>query len=147
MLTPILATDDPYRAAVDFQAAGWSLIFSTPPAWGDPLACVGLAGAQVMLGTSLPRFLPAESRPHRGAGVEFHVTVPAADIDAIFGAHKVHAAAVTDLVKQPWGERAFHAVLAGYRFLIAAGEDAGSQSAAQVSRPCRDTFAWRRAGA
>jgi hypothetical protein len=124
VLTPILATDDPYRAAADFQAAGWSLIFSTPPTSGDPLACVGLAGAQVMLGTSLPQFLPEESRSHLGAGVEFHVTVPAAEIDAVFEAHKNSAGAVTELIVQPWGERAFHAELAGYRFLIAAEAEA-----------------------
>jgi hypothetical protein len=44
----------------------------------DPLACVALAGARLMLGTSLPEFLPAESRAHKGAGVEFHVAVPSA---------------------------------------------------------------------
>ena len=76
MLTPILATDDPYEAAAVFVTAGWSLVFQTPPDSGDPLACVALAGAQLMLGTSLPGFLPAESRAHKGAGVEFHVTVP-----------------------------------------------------------------------
>ena len=81
MLTPILATDDPYEAAAVFVTAGWSLVLQTPRDSGDPLACVALAGAQLMLGTSLPKFLPAESR----------------------------------------GERAFHAVLLGYRFLIAAG--------------------------
>jgi len=30
MLTPILATDDPYQAVAVFVAAGWSLIFRTP---------------------------------------------------------------------------------------------------------------------
>lgn len=120
MLSPILATDDPYVAAAAFIDAGWSLVFSTPPDSGDPLACVGLAGAQVMLGTALPQFLDGESRAHKGAGVEFHVTVPANEIDEIFAAHKAHADSATDLVVQPWGERAFHAVLFGYRFLIAA---------------------------
>ena len=120
MLTPILATDDPYLAAAAFTDAGWSLVFMTPPDSGDPLACVSLADAQVMLGTSLPQFLADEAREHKGAGVECHLTVPASDIDGIFAAHKAHADSVTDLVVQPWGERAFHAVLAGYRFLIAA---------------------------
>lgn len=120
MLTPILATDDPYAAALAFTGAGWSLIFKTPPDSGDPLACVGLAQAQVMLGTAAPEFLAAESRDHKGAGVEFHVTVPESQIDAIFAAHQEHADSVSDLALRPWGERAFHAVLAGYRFLIAA---------------------------
>jgi len=120
MLIPILATDDPYAAAAVFTDSGWSLVFSTPPDSGDPLACVGLADAQVMLGTSLPQFLADDSREHKGAGVEFHITVPASEIDDIFAVHKAHADSVTDLAVQPWGERAFHAVLLGYRFLIAA---------------------------
>jgi hypothetical protein len=74
-----------------------------------------------MLGTSLPDFLPAESRAHKGAGVEFHVTVPDADIGAVYEAHHRHAESMTELAVQPWGEQAFHAVLFGYRFLIAAG--------------------------
>ena len=121
MLTPILATDDPYEAAAVFMKAGWSPVFQTPPESGDPLACVALAGAQVMLGTSAPEFLPPESRAHKGTGVEFHVTVPSADIGAVYEAHRRHAESVTELADQPWGERAFHAVLLGYRFLIAAG--------------------------
>ena len=123
MLTPILATDDPYEATAVFVNAGWSLLFQTPADSDDPLACVALAGAQLMLGTSLPEFLPAESRAHRGAGVEFHITVPSADISAVYEAHRRHAESVTDLAMQPWGERAFHAVLSGYRFLIAADRD------------------------
>lgn len=120
MLTPILATDEPYKAAAVFVRAGWSLVFQTPPDSGDPLACVALAGAQLMLGTSLPQFLPAESRAHKGAGVEFHITVPDEDLDPIYETHRQHAESVTDLAVQPWGERAFHAVLLGYRLLIAA---------------------------
>jgi len=121
VLTPILATDDPYEAAAVFVQAGWSLVFETPRDSGDPLACVALAGAQVMLGTSVPEFLPAENRAHKGAGVEFHVTVPDADIGAMYEAHRRRAESVTELIDQPWGERAFHAVLLGYRYLIAGG--------------------------
>lgn len=125
MLTPILATEDPYEAATAFIEAGWSLIFKTPPESGDPLACVGLADAQVMLGTSAPEFLAAQSREHKGAGVEFHVTVPAPEIDGIYATHRAHADSTSDLALRPWGERAFHAVLAGYRFLIAAESSPG----------------------
>jgi hypothetical protein len=52
MLTPILATDDPYQAAAVFVKAGWSLVFQTPQNSGDPLTCVALAEARLMLGTS-----------------------------------------------------------------------------------------------
>jgi hypothetical protein len=81
MLTPILATDDPYAAAASFAEAGWSL---------------------------------------KGAGVEFHVSVPAAEIETIHAAHSDHADSTTELLAQPWGERAFHTTIIGYRFLIAA---------------------------
>jgi hypothetical protein len=120
VLTPILATDDPYEAAAVFVQAGWSLIFQTPADSGDPLAIIGLARSRLMLGTSLPQFLPAASRPHKGAGVEFHLTVPEDEIATVFDAHRQHADSVTDLARQPWGELAFHTVVLGYKFLIAA---------------------------
>ena len=47
--------------------------------------------------------------------------MPSADIGAVYEAHRSHAESVTGLADQPWGEQAFHAVLCGYRFLIAAG--------------------------
>lgn len=120
MLTPILATEDPYDAAQVFVEAGWTLEFATPRDSGDPLTSVVLHGSSVLLGTSLPAFLPVEARPHRGAGVEFHLTVPASVIDSVHAAHAAVAEA-TPLVEQLWGERAFHVTLCGYRFLIAAG--------------------------
>ena len=120
MLTPILATSDPYATAELFVAAGWSLVFQTPPDSGDPLTCVELAGARVMLGTSEPAFLAPAAVPYKGAGVEFHVTMPEPRIRAVYEAHREHGTDATELAEQPWGELAFHAVLAGYRFLIAA---------------------------
>ncbi len=48
MLTPILATEDPYHAAAVFVRAAWPLVFETPADSDDPLACVGLAGARPM---------------------------------------------------------------------------------------------------
>ncbi len=121
----MLATDDPYQAAAAFVRAGWSLTFETPRDSGDQLACVELAGAQVMLGTAAQEFLATASRPHKGAGVMFHVTVPAGQIRAVFEAHRAHAEATTDLSMRPFGAEAFNTVLAGYRFLIAA-DPAGS---------------------
>lgn len=116
----MLATDDPYQAAAAFVRAGWTPVFETPRDSGDPLACVALGGAQVMLGTAEEKFLPSQSRPHKGAGVVFHVTVPAAEIGAVCAAHLAHADSATELATRPWGEEAFNAVLLGYRFLIAA---------------------------
>jgi hypothetical protein len=51
--------------------------------------------------------------------VEFHLTVPGDVIQDEYEAHRLHADSVTSLALQPWGELAFHAVLLGYRFLIA----------------------------
>jgi hypothetical protein len=119
VLTPILATEDPYRTAAVFCRAGWQLEFETPPDSGDPLTCVSLAGSKVLLGTSEPQFLAQEARPFRGAGVEFHVDVPMGEIEAIHLAHQAVDPSASALEDRPWGERAFHATLGGYRFLIA----------------------------
>jgi uncharacterized glyoxalase superfamily protein PhnB len=73
-----------------------------------------------MLGTAAEEFLPAASRAHKGAGITLYVRLRAEDdIEVI---HRRHAAAgvVTGaLSDRPWGERAFDAVIDGYRFLIA----------------------------
>ena len=83
MLTPFLATEDPYRTAAVFCRAGWQLEFETPPDSGDPLSCVSLAGSKVLL------------------------------------AHRAVDPSASALEDRPWGERAFHTTLGGYRFLIA----------------------------
>jgi hypothetical protein len=119
VLTPILATEDPYQTAAIFCRAGWQLEFETPPDSGDPLTCVSLAGSKVLLGTSEPQFLAQEARPFRGAGVEFHIEVPMGEIEAIHLAHQAVDPSASALEDRPWGERAFHATLGGYRFLIA----------------------------
>ncbi len=119
MLTPILATEDPYRTAAIFCRAGWQLEFETPPDSGDPLACVSLAGSRVLLGTSEPQFLAENERPFRGAGVEFHIDVPWVEIAAIHRAHQAVDPSTSPLEDRSWGERAFHTTLGGYRFLIA----------------------------
>jgi hypothetical protein len=51
--------------------------------------------------------------------------VPGDDIEAVYEAHRRHAESVTSLARHSWGELAFHAVLLGYRFLIAAERTAG----------------------
>ena len=98
---------------------GWRLEFATPADSDDRLACVSLGGAEVMLGTAEERWLPAVSREHRGAGVTVYVRLP--DTNDIAAVHERHAAGgvVTQpLSQRPWGELAFDAVIAGYRFLI-----------------------------
>lgn len=117
----ILACDDPYRAADVFVGQlGWRLVFRTPDASDDRLACVGLGDAEVMLGTTDEQFLAPAAREHRGAGVEVYIRLPAAvDIDTVHARHTAAGVVTQTLRTQQWGERAFHAEIVGYRFLIA----------------------------
>jgi uncharacterized glyoxalase superfamily protein PhnB len=94
MLSVFLACDDPYE-----------------------MACVALGDAEVMLGTAEEQYLPTASRDHRGAGVTVYIRVDA--IDGIWVRHEAAGVITTPLSELPWGERAFDAVIAGYRFLIA----------------------------
>jgi hypothetical protein len=120
VLSVFLACDDPYQVAQQMtDQLGWRLEFATPPDSDDRLACVSLGGAEVMLGTAEERWLPAASREHRGAGVSVYVRLPPAyDIAAIHERHAVGGVVTQPLSQRPWGELAFDAVIAGYRFLI-----------------------------
>lgn len=122
MLSVFLACDDLYAAARFFVTElGWRLEFQTPPDSGDPLACVSLGGAQVMLGSAEEQWLPAAARPHRGAGVTVYVTLGAdVDIEDVWRQHAAAGVTTSELSYRPWGERAFDAVIEGYRFLISA---------------------------
>lgn len=121
MLSVFLACDDPYQTArLMTEELGWRLEFATPADSDDKMACVSLGGAEVMLSTADERFLPAAGRDHRGAGVTIYVRLP--DTENIAEVHARHAAAgvvTAALDQRPWGELAFDATIAGYRFLIA----------------------------
>jgi uncharacterized glyoxalase superfamily protein PhnB len=121
VLSVFLACDDPYEiAGLMTEQLGWHLEFATPAGSQDRLACVSLAGAQVRLGTADERFLPAASRDRRGAGVTVYVRLPETDdIAAVLARHPAGGVVMTPLSQRPWGEPAFDAVIAGYRFLIA----------------------------
>jgi hypothetical protein len=118
VLTPILATGDPYVAAEEFVASGWTLAYATPKDSDDRMAVVRLHDAQVMLGVDSERFLPAESREHRGAGVQLYVEVPADAIEAVHAAHQ----APGPIEQRPWGVRSFVVTLAGYSFMVATSQ-------------------------
>jgi hypothetical protein len=118
LIRPILATHNPYNAARDFEKAGWTIDFQTPPDSGDPLCGVSLYGNELLLGTMEEKFVSKEALPFVGAGVELHVTVPASGIRAI---HQKHAwLNPTELQQQPWGETAFKVEIQGYVFMIVA---------------------------
>jgi uncharacterized glyoxalase superfamily protein PhnB len=121
VLSVFLACDDPYQAAqLMTDQLGWRLEFATPADSDDKVACVSLSeDAQVMLSTADEQYLPAASRQHRGAGVTVYIRLPQSEDIALV--HERHAAGgvVTEpLSQRPWGELAFDAVIAGYRFLI-----------------------------
>ena len=119
MLAPLLVTEDPYAAASVFCAAGWKLEYETPRLDGQPRACVSLALARVVLVT--PKF--GEGVPElRGLGVEFQLHVPPHELSGLFLLHRAAGVAVTDLYRQPSGDRGFQAELAGYRFWILEGD-------------------------
>ena len=52
MIRPILACENPYKAAEEFVAAGWKMDFSQPPESGDPLVGVSLYDNVVLLGVT-----------------------------------------------------------------------------------------------
>jgi catechol 2,3-dioxygenase-like lactoylglutathione lyase family enzyme len=120
MLSVILACDDLYGTAKFMtDTLGWRLVFATPADSDDRLACVALAGNEVMLGTADEQFLPAASRDHRGAGVSIYVALPPGeDIEAVHAAHAAAGVVTEPLTLRPWGVLAFNAVIAGYQFLI-----------------------------
>jgi uncharacterized glyoxalase superfamily protein PhnB len=121
VLSVFLACDNPYEIArLMTEHLGWHLEFATPADSEDRLTCVSLAGAQVRLGTADERFLPTASRDHRGAGVTVYIRLPETDdIAAVHERHVAGGVVTAPLSQRPWGELAFDAVIAGYRFLIA----------------------------
>jgi catechol 2,3-dioxygenase-like lactoylglutathione lyase family enzyme len=120
VLSVFLACDDPYQTAQFMtDRLGWRLVFATPSDSDDKLSCVGIGDAEIMLGTANEQFLPSASRDHRGAGVTVYVQLPPAeDIAAIHEGHARAGVVTEPLTLRPWGEMAFSAVIAGYRFLI-----------------------------
>lgn len=119
MLAPLLVTEDPYAAASIFSQAGWKLEYETARAGGQPRACVSLAMARVVLVTPTSR--PVDAVP-RGLGVELQLHVPPRDLSGLFLLHRATGVAVTDLHQVTTGARGFSAEIAGYRFLILAGD-------------------------
>jgi hypothetical protein len=120
VLSVFLACDDPYLTARQMtEQLGWLLEFATPPDSDDKTAVVSLGGAQVRLGTAEEQWLAADGRDHRGAGVTVYVRLPQTeDIAAVHERHAAGGVVTSPLDQRPWGELAFDAVIAGYRFLI-----------------------------
>ena len=52
MIRPILACENPYALAEEFERAGWCVDFSQSPESGDPLVGVSLMGNALLLGVT-----------------------------------------------------------------------------------------------
>ena len=117
MIRPILACIDPYKAAEEFAAAGWTIDFSQPPESGDPLVGVSLCGNSVLLGVT-DGYVSDNQLLHIGCGVEIYMTVPVEQLQQIYENHLVLKP--TELMVQPWDDIAFEVKISGYRFMIAA---------------------------
>lgn len=117
MIQPILACEDPYRAAEKFVSAGWSLDFSQPPESGDPLVGVSLFSNSVLLGVTEGYVADSEKR-YLGCGVEIYLTVPPEFLEEVYEKHR--GLGPTALALQPWGAYAFEVSVENYKFMIAA---------------------------
>ena len=118
MIRPIIATKNPYDAAADFQKCGWNIDFMTPADGDDPLAGVSLWGNKLLLGVMDEKYVDRDAVPYIGAGVEFHIVIPADKIQEVYENHSVLSP--TKLEKQPWGEVGFKFKIQGYKFMILA---------------------------
>ena len=117
MIRPILACEDPSRAAESFISAGWKLDFSQPPESGDPLVGVSLFENSILLGIT-DGYVANDAKKHLGCGVEIYLTVPSECIEEVHKNHSGLNAAKMEL--QPWGVYAFEVSIANYKFMIAA---------------------------
>lgn len=117
MIRPILACVNPYKTAEILVAAGWRLDFSQPQDSGDPLVGVSLLDNSILLGVT-DGYVPNESLPHLGTGVEIYMTVPCDSIQEIYKNHLFLKP--TELCLQPWGDLAFEFKAGEYRFMVAA---------------------------
>lgn len=120
MIRPILACEDPYKAAEEFAAVGWNIDFSQSPESGDPLVGVSLYGNSVLLGVT-EGYVADNQLQHIGCGVELYMTVPAEQIRQIYECHLMLNP--TKLEVQPWGDMAFEVKIGNYRFMIASQQE------------------------
>ncbi len=120
MFSVILATTNTHTEKNQFLSAKWTLISETPQESDDQLAIVRLGDATVLLGTDSPEFLPAESRNHKGAGIDMYIELEKeGEIEEVHANHLKAGLTGEKFTRMPWGVRAFHARICGYSFLIA----------------------------
>jgi len=116
MLMPIIACIDPYKAAREYESAGWSIDFSQPPESGDPLVGVSLFGSRVLLGVT-EGYVRDDELLHIACGVEFYVTIPLAKLEDVHKKHK--AFSPSPIRNMLWGVPSFEVSIANHPYMIA----------------------------
>ena len=120
MISPILATEDPYEAKQEFLRSGWELLFETPRDSEDKLVCVKIDSVQVRLGSGYPTYISMEAWPFRGAGIDIYIEFESVGfIESVYKNHDDANTAVDELSDKPWGVKGFHAKICGYSFFFA----------------------------
>lgn len=92
MLTPIIACENPFKAAKLYEAAGWSVDFSKLPESGDPLVGVSLCANRVLLGVK-EGYVRKENVPRIACGVQFYVTIPQEKLEKARRKHRTFSRA------------------------------------------------------
>jgi NTP pyrophosphatase (non-canonical NTP hydrolase) len=117
MLAPLLATEDPYAAALIFSQAGWKVEYASVRDQEQPRACLSLARSRIVLVPPTdPYIVP------RGLGVEFQIHVPPNELSGVFLLHRAAGVVYSELRERRPGERGFRAEIIGYRFLVLGGD-------------------------
>lgn len=115
MIRPILACENPYKAAEEFVAAGWKMDFSQPPESGDPLVGVSLYDNVVLLGIT-EGYVANDVKRYIGCGVVFYLTIPSEDFSIVYESHKKFVSSALEV--QTWGDTTFEVEIAGFKFMF-----------------------------
>lgn len=86
MKKPILVCENPYKVAKFFLDAGWS-IDSQPLESCNSLVEVSLFDNHFLLGV-IDEYVPPNTVPYIGLGLEFYVAIPKSEIQSVHQMHK-----------------------------------------------------------
>lgn len=117
MIKPILACENPYITANEFEMAGWNIDFSQPPESGDPLVGISLFDNVILLGVT-NGYVEDDKIPYIGCGVELYIDIPKNEIKEVYSKHNRYV--IEALQIQPWGDKAFKVEICGFKIMISA---------------------------
>lgn len=119
MIKPILACENPYTSAKEFEMAGWNIDFSQPPESGDPLVGISLFDNVILLGVT-NGYVEDDKIPYIGCGVELYINIPKSEMKEVYNKHNKYV--IEALQIQPWGDMAFKVEICGFKLMISAGD-------------------------